>query len=771
MHASVRLSLLFFVALALVAGACRGARKRVDGDLVQSVKIKGLGWPFPQVTEAQIQAQMGQKESGFGVRTPLLNTFSRTAALDDNALQDDTYRIETWLAHQGFFDARVDGWQVRRLRPVRYRRDGLQRKAGVVRIVGHLTLGPRSTVRSFDVVWADPAGTKLTLEERLWRSGQEGAVKRTGYVEPGTPFVLGNVDYTLDKLQRQIRDHGYVFGEVAAAITAVPGEGQVDVVFNADPGPESNLAAAPSITGNERVATADVLDVIDLKPGDRLKVSELEKAQQRLVSLGVFSVAQVEPQEPAPGSNQVPVHVSVTEGRFGQARAGGGVRYDGTTITPRLSTEIEHLNIDGRLAKLEASANVGAGIPLVGGFRAARLLGGFDVGITRPRVFGKKWDTTARASLQRDLLSGQLLYTRARLNAGLTHRFSDDVVLNFGPAAEFVRLGAGSLLGSGDLSENDELLVAATFGGDPSGGRNPFFMALLESQLTVDWRKGEDPVLDPRGGFYYQFGFRQALPFAENSPRFTDLYAEAKLYRSWLSRDRRSVPWTVAWRSRGRWMPGTRDLREAIPYSERAFMGGSQDMRSFRINQVGAYDCVCLVRDQATGSRGFLGLAQPTGPERLEPNPTFLPRGGRLALLSTLESRYRTRAGWGLAAFVDAGLLTSQLIELQPKYWKNTIRYGGGLGYRQGTPIGPIRVDLAVRPVFPEDQAPMRADAFTVAGEPADPTWYQGQYYGCDAIPDARLTRRIPALGVSRDLKGGLPPVMFNLSVAIGEAI
>lgn len=768
MFASTRSSLLFLVALLLVAGACRGARRKVEGDLVKSVQVKGLGWPLPAVTQAQVRGQMGQKSSGFGARLPLVNTVARVVAFDPQTLDDDTYRIETWLAHQGFFNARVEGWEVRRLRPARYRRDGRQRKAGVVEIVGQVGLGSRSEVRGLDVAWTEDGA------DRYWKSSQENLVRRAGYVQPGTPFVLDNVDYTVNELQRRIRDHGHIFGTARAEVTAHPEDDVVDVVFRADTGPMTLLAGPPEVIGLERVRLEDVRSVLALTPGEVLKVSELEEAQQRLVSLGVFTMARVEPLQTDEESSQVPVQVTVTEARFGTIRGGGGIEYDGVTITPQVSAEVDHRNIDGRLGKFEGGANVGAGVPLVGGIEAARLLWGLHAGIVRQRAFGPKWDTSASASVKRDLLASQLLYTRARVTAGLTHHFTDDVTLTVRPAAEFVRLGAGNLLSKSDLSEADQLLVAATQGGDPSGGRNPFLMALWESVLTIDWLEGAaglDPHLDPRDGYFYRLGVRQAVPMSNNAPRFTDLSAEARIYRSFLSPDKRSVPLTLGGRFLGRWLPGTRPLQEAIPYSERAFMGGSNDMRGFRRQQVGPYDCVCLAREEPTGGRGFLGLGQPDGPERLEPNPTFLPRGGRLSLLLSGEARYRTRAGWGVAVFGDAGVLASRTIELQPRYLSRAFRWDLGLGYRQQTPIGPVRVDLAFRPRYPEDQAPMRQDAFVVAGEPSDPNWYRGRYYGCDAIPDARLTRRIPALGVSRDLKGGLPPVMVNLSVAIGEAL
>jgi outer membrane protein assembly factor BamA len=327
------------------------------------------------------------------------------------------------------------------------------------------------------------------------------------------------------------------------------------------------------------------------------------------------------------------------------------------------------------------------------------------------------------------------------------------------------------------VSDDDTLLAAATFGSDP---RNPFILTTWQTRLVIDWRDGagnQDPSLDPRGGYYYVASIRQALPLLEGGSgySFTDLFGEARFYRSFLNRDRRSVPTTLALRLKGKWVPSlsSGDLRDTVPYSERSFMGGALDMRGFRINQVGAYDCVCLERTEDVVRGPFWPFTTQTGVERLVPNPTFLPRGGRFSALASGEIRFRNRSGQGFAVFGDAGVLGSKLAEL----WRldQTLRWDVGVGYRQSTPVGPIRIDLAIRPAYPEDQAPLRPDE--IDGEPAlgDPEWFRGRTYGCDAFPDERMTRRvpggIPGFPISNIWKGQIPPVILNLSIAIGEAI
>ncbi len=754
-------TLLLLCAVALVA--CASARRRVDGDLVVGIDFEGR---TGGVQGVQLRSAMAQKSTGFGARVPLLRRVVRPIALNRDLLADDDRRIETWFAHNGWFDAQVLGWRIDVLRERRLRRDGTVRKWAVVRIVGTLEQGEVSRLRELQVVFDD------ALADRYWRSAQVATIRREGWVQPGAPFVLSNVDYTRDQLLRNMRDLGYAYATVEPAIEAWPEQREVEVTFRVRTGPASRRAPA-EIVYEGRVRDADLREVLDLDEPASFRQTDISRARDRLIGLGTFSVVRVEPDLSDPAQTEVPVRVTLTDGKFGALRGGVGVVYNGVTVTPRVSTTIRHSNLDGRLARFEGGASLGAGIPVVGSWVSTRLLGGLDLGVTRPRTFHPKLDSNAQISFRRDLLAGQLLFARSRALAGLSWRFNEHIVLNVGPSLEFNRLGSGSPFGgAASLSDEDKLLATATFG---DSRRNPFVLALAEARLSIDWRKGVDgqeAAVDPRGGYYYVFGVRQAIPFRDEgaaSFRFTDLYGEARLYRSILSPDRSRVPITLALRARGKWLPSLagRPLSD-VPYAERAFLGGSLDMRGFRINQVGAYDCVCLPREEEL-TRGLVWpFVTRTGVTRLRPNPTYLPRGGRASALVTGEVRWRATSSWGLAAFGDVGALVASIDDL--RWIGDVIRWDVGFGYRQSTPVGPIRIDLALRPSFPEDLGPIRGgsrDGLT----PADAAWHRGDVFGCEPFPDARLDRRVPGLGVSPRWNGSLPPVIVNLTIAIGEAI
>ncbi len=70
---------------------------------------------------------------------------------------------------------------------------------------------------------------------------------------------------------------------------------------------------------------------------------------------------------------------------------------------------------------------------------------------------------------------------------------------------------------------------------------------------------------------------------------------------------------------------------------------------------------------------------------------TDIPVGGTAIAAGSLEFRQRFGAHWGGALFVDAGQVSASLKPLPAEF-----RVGAGVGVRYYTPIGPIRLDVAV---------------------------------------------------------------------------
>ena len=109
-----------------------------------------------------------------------------------------------------------------------------------------------------------------------------------------------------------------------------------------------------------------------------------------------------------------------------------------------------------------------------------------------------------------------------------------------------------------------------------------------------------------------------------------------------------------------------------LPPDQRFYAGGSATVRGFRYQSVG-----------------------PSFPDGK-------PAGGTAIDAGTIEFRQRLVGNFGMAAFVDAGQVSTDTVP-----FTGALRIGTGLGVRYYTSIGPIRLDIAV-PV----NRPARGDSF-----------------------------------------------------------
>jgi len=110
-----------------------------------------------------------------------------------------------------------------------------------------------------------------------------------------------------------------------------------------------------------------------------------------------------------------------------------------------------------------------------------------------------------------------------------------------------------------------------------------------------------------------------------------------------------------------------RESGERVPTNRRLFSGGGGSVRAFE--------------SQAVGPLGDDGD----------------PIGGLTAAEVSVEGRIRY-GNFGIVPFIDAGLVSEELFS---EY--DAIRVGGGLGLRYHSPVGPIRLDVAV-PINPRER-------------------------------------------------------------------
>lgn len=739
----VRLVAATLALLLLVANSgCGGfapARRKVTGDIVKNVHFEGNGGLLSGHNDYTLRLQIETEQSPFGTLTFPLTYLIEPSVLDGEDLWQDGYRLEVWYAHNGWFDARFEGWEVQRKRP------RTKRRAGVVDVTGVVMPGPRSRVRELRIEGLAP-GTAT-----YGRSAE-----REGEIHRGDPFdlalLLGTRDILLQKLREEAA-RAYATAEIA--MDAYPEDQAVEVTILAVPGILSRIGPI-TVVGNDVVDEAVIRDELALETGERYSLEELREAQRRLFDLGVFSFVTVTPDLSDPTRADVPIEVKVTETLFRSIRLGGGVDYDGFVLTPRLATTFRHVNLFQQLLRLETRAEVGYSQR----FGAGGLVASGDpvylgkVTLSHPRIFNsRKYGVLLDGEIERDLQSGQFPYFNPKIDLAFTWQPSERWLFKIGPHWEQFEFTS--------LEEGPTLLVARLLFGEAF--RNPYRLTTLDANFTFD---GRDDPLFTRRGTYGVLGLRQAFPLTDRDYFYTDVNIDGRVYlglrlpraferpedeplagmmakagRGGRIAVRTVVPEVLALRLKGQLVQSW-DGR-AIPYPERAFLGGSSDLRGFRDDQVGPYDVLCLYDPTGFGDPFTGEPGAGTDAERF-----YLPEGGTLSLAVGSEARYDITSSITGVAFVDAGLLTNGLSEVS----FDDLRVGTGVGARYATAVGPIRVDLGLRPLYPPD-------------------WGPDEYLNCKGAD--RVPRSFDLLSLpvgSRDLADRAVPFAINMYFAIGEA-
>lgn len=716
--------------LLLVAflSACTPSRREIDGDMVRRVRFEGNGGLASGHNALQLRGPMAQQQSPALSLTFPFMYFTRPIALDMATLEADARRLEVWYAHHGWFDARFMGWELRR---VRQRYDD---RAGVVDIIGHVVPGPPSLVRAFNLTGdlSGPAGTVI-----------RGA-KRASPLETDRQFDVDEVHQTESGVVESLQDNTYAYATAEAQVDAYPEEGVVDVSLDVQPGISARFGQV-EVQGLTRLERDIVTSTLAFRPGEGFRLSKLRLSQRQLFQTELFSLVEIKPDLSDPTKEEVPIRIEVTEARFRRFRVGLGLQYDYFNVSPRGSVSYRDLRLFGSKLQLEAEAGVGAIIGVTQQESASTdvLLTGLGrLRFDYPWFFRRKLGLSFGARFKQDAQFGTLPYWSVTADVGLRYRVNPYITLTFGPTFEYFRY----------LIEGEDALTAAQlqFGGDFAG--TVYRLLALDARLRIDYR--DDPIRTRRGSFW-GLDIRQSLPIPafdastagdQGVPDGGFLYTrvEAEVRAWWpvrLSKKQKRFPVVMGGRLHGvgllPWTAG-----DPLPYPDLAFLGGPNSLRAFRANQVGAYDAVCTYPNGRPNPQHNNG-------EPYVVNHTYLPKGGAVAIEAMGELRYDWNYGVSFAVFGDVGVLAQRWPDLSA----DSFRGGGGVGLRYDSPVGPIRLDLGLRPTYPEDRA-------------------AASYIGCnpiDAIPNG-YDLLTGGQRVRETLGDQGFPVGVNLFLAIGQA-
>lgn len=214
------------------------------------------------------------------------------------------------------------------------------------------------------------------------------------------------------------------------------------------------------------------------------------------------------------------------------------------------------------------------------------------------------------------------------------------------------------VVGVGITRHFSERLTGEVAGGlrysdaDDAFGSSEYYHAVLPSRLEWDRR---DNIPNPSEGFYFNVS---AVPYAA-----LDTQSESGMTSQWDGRSYLGLGAAKRTVLAGRVLVGSvvGSAIDRTPPDFLFFSGGGDTVRGFAYQSLG----VTLPNGKVSGGRGFLGLSG--------------------------EIRQQATQNLGLVAFVDWGSVgPDSFVTADDPY-----QTGVGIGVRYGTPIGPIRLDVA----------------------------------------------------------------------------
>jgi outer membrane protein assembly complex protein YaeT len=589
--------------IATSAAACRET-----GDVqVTSITFNGAS----AVEPGELKEILATRESGF-------LPWSRKRFFDRPEFDRDVQRIQAFYADRGYPRAKVVGVDVE-----------LNDAKDKVAITVDINEGEPTLVEQviFDGFESVPADHRERLQARL-------------PIAAGKPRDQRLILASHDMAVAELRDHGFPYGSVRMVERPGSTDTRVHLVVAADTGPEAVFGPI-TIEGDVSVGEDVIRRELAFDEGDLYQLSRITETQRRLYALELFQFVTITPRLPEDRAPQVPVVVTVAEGKHRRLQLAAGY---GSEEKVRGRINWRHVNFGGgaRTGEVEAKAS-SLEQGLRGSFVEPYL---WQRGLSL-RLSGSTWWADEPVYEYRS--SGGRIglikeFSRAGLGAerGVRNVVSATLIQEY----EDYTIAPTVLA---DPSFRDELIA---LGLDPETGRGTGTVTAIELDFE---RNTSSQPLDPRQGYVVDGHVEKAGQWLRGTFEYTEFSGEVRGYVPLGSR--------FVWANRARAGTLAGPSSALIPFYKRYFVGGSSSIRGW-----GRYQVSPLT-------------------------PAGQPIGGRTMMEVSTEARFGIRGKLGGVLFVDGGNVWAGSWEAQ----LNKLHWAVGPGIRYDTPIGPLRIDLGVQ--------------------------------------------------------------------------
>lgn len=480
----------------------------------------------------------------------------------------------------------------------------------------------------------------VTLSDEEWDS--------LGLKE-GAPAIAADVLAMQGRLLTHLQEEGYGLSDVQTPQAILhPEKKQLDVQLGVRRGPK--LVIGPmTLNGLKKVRPDYVRRRMLLREGQLYQPSAIEQARLDLGSTGLFAavvqhngdkvlplssppqktISGKKPAAPPAGvEGELPIDFDFTEGK--RHRVTGDVGYS-TDLGGRAGVSWLHRNLLGRGEQLRVSA-MATGL---GGTAQQGL--GYDgyVDFMKPDFMERSQTLGLRVEAVRQLLYSYhqtALLVQGHVSRPLWKDFSGSVGVTL--EQEHIR---------------------------QFGRKAEYFIGSIPIRLDYDGTHRASPIEPATHGFRMTLGITPSVSLEHKTSFFIPMNGQASTYfdlhHLGMGKPGYSI---IAMRVMVGSIQGASTWN--LPPDQRLYAGGPGSVRGFRYQGVGP--------QYGTTKYAIGGTSMDAG---------------------TIEFRQRLPKNFGLAAFADAGQVSSKSM---PGHGK--LRVGCGGGVRYFTPIGPVRVDVAV---------------------------------------------------------------------------
>jgi outer membrane protein insertion porin family len=536
-------------------------------------------------------------------------------------------------------------------------------------------------------------------------------------LKAGDALNMIALDSTVLILKDELWERGYASASVeldTSQVSDVSNRGPITI--NIEAGPLVRVSEV-QFAGNSKVSNETIHRLLTFKAGDLFKRSAILGSQRNLYLSGLFSELDIE--TPPAGDSLRLVRIKVVEAELNRLELAGGLttadfgQVDADFTRYNFAGSARRLTLRGTVSNLLASSLNGQGIfydvtdgangPAKDKFLQPTWSASVDV--LQPWLFSIHNQLGVSVFAHRRVVPGIAIERGHGASMAFTRDFGPRTNSTLGYTYEISRVDASDVYFCVSfgvcLTQTIDVLAAGNV------------MSPLASVTQFD--VSNDPF-SPNRGYRARVDLEHASAITGSDFRFNRVDLSGSSYHK-MSRTA-----VLALRARLGWVRGTKGTNVAlgVPGPEddlaivhprkRFYAGGSQSVRGFGERQLGPR--VLTVSPTALTDTA---LAAPCTTAQIEdrscdPNTAGLrarafqpqPVGGNSLAEASAEYRFPLWPAQGISAavFIDGAIIgTNQLVN----FLGATAAITPGFGLRMETPVGPVRLDLGIRPTLVED--------------------------------------------------------------------